>query len=409
MVFSTQTRKLSLESRLHFWALLGPFFILSAIFVSTFRFFPTGAYMPFLLLLTLPICWYKKKRLVFGAVGLCFVLFLFSYSRIPHEHRVWEMGMFFTVGLGLLITVLSLKEISKMLGDFQKEAESRLDNFLKVDQRLKKTESKSQIQEIELERQLEMAKQKVGQLYQEIEDRDKLVHLLKKEMDLKLEDNESLQQKLTKYDSSLDEWETVSRNLEKKLIEEQEAHGKQRSIFNELQEKMQGLNSSVKNERQVLQKEKQEFHVFQLTANQKQIEMKKLLDKNVNALKSLSQNVDELLKEKESLEKAFKDTEEKKKLYRNTLNETRVAKFQLKVNQTALRRELKKTLRNKKYPSSFDKKKKEDSSQSYEDLYRQLKKQFHDKDKVLSKARHALFHSEEKRLKIEKGAELESL
>lgn len=395
-VFSRETKGLSLESRLHFWALLGPFFILAAIFVSTIRFIPTGAYMPFLLLLTLPICWYKKKRLVFLAVGLCFAMFLFSYSRIPHEYRVWEMGMLLTVGLGLLITVLSLKEISQMLSDFQQEAKSRLDNLMRIDEKLKQAEGVSHKQEGELEEKLQLATEKMEQVQQETE-------MLKAQLREAVEEKKSLQLKLDNYSKSVDEWESQSYKMKKSFEESELKRQKTQEEKDNIQAKMDALSMSIQGDKQRLAKEKQEFHVFQLTANQKQIEMKKMLEENIEKLNELSAHVEELVEEKEALEKKAELFAQDKSRFRNALNAARSEKFQLKVIVAHQGKLLKMQAKKRSQASSVNISK---EGKNYEHLYRQLRKQFQEKDRELTKARHALFHSEEEKLKIKKEQEM---
>lgn len=362
-MFSHHTKALKTESSVHFWALLGPFFILAATFVSAFRFLPVGAYFPFVVLLIFPVCWLGKKQAVFGLVGIFFAMFLYYYSKIPPEYRMWELGMVITVSLGLLITMLSLKEISQLVSEAVTDSSRRLEQFMQADASLKKTQNVSQVRLTELEAKVEQLEQQ------------------KKILDLELEEKRSeLQANKQREADRLKSFELEKKEMQK-AWEQKEKENEQGFL----------------KERACLQKDKQEFHVFQLSANQKQIEMKKQLEDSQALLSELKKGVEALSEEKKEWSQQLAGVHKK---HLDEMNEQRVAKYQLYLDKLALVRLNKAQKKEQGQAGALAA-----ESVDYKSLYEQLREQFEQRGEALSEARQALFYAEQQNLCRQKEEE----
>lgn len=122
-----------LESQLHFWSLLGPFLILLAsavllIKLSVHWYFPLGA------LAGLLLCVKWKMRGMAAALVILFSLASFTYFQIDITDRYWHVGMALALAFSLIILTLALEESSDLIERLQNESQSRLDNFLRLDE-----------------------------------------------------------------------------------------------------------------------------------------------------------------------------------------------------------------------------------------------------------------------------------
>lgn len=128
------------ESQVQFWSLLGPFFVLLSIAVLLFKvsphwYFSAGA------LIGIPLCVKWKMKGMAAALCCLFLLAGISYPSIELDDRYWHVGLSLAMAFSFIVLTLSLEEVQGLVGKLQLESQSRLDNFLLLDEKWKTAEN----------------------------------------------------------------------------------------------------------------------------------------------------------------------------------------------------------------------------------------------------------------------------
>lgn len=133
-----------LERRVLFWAVLGPFVILSTLFVSLVKAGPISFSIPLTALVGVPLCLkWKQKGLLISLLMLGLVL-AFCYTDLPVQQRFWHVGLGMSVALALVVTALGFEESESSLKHLELEAKSRLENLWRLDETLKTLQDRYQ-------------------------------------------------------------------------------------------------------------------------------------------------------------------------------------------------------------------------------------------------------------------------
>ena len=133
-----------LDSKVKFWAILGPFILLITLFISLVRSSPCCFYMPLAALTGIPICWRWKTQGLWGSCLILAGLFALCYGSMPVEDRFWQVGMALSIAMAFVVTVLSFEEVDHILEEKQAESSSRLNNLLSLDEKLRQLEQEWQ-------------------------------------------------------------------------------------------------------------------------------------------------------------------------------------------------------------------------------------------------------------------------
>ncbi|MBN4066923.1 hypothetical protein JYU14_02450 [Simkania negevensis] len=133
------TLEKKLENRVQFWAVLGPFSIILGLFVSFLKPSVQGLYLPFTIMVGIPLCllWQKKGLMI--TLTLIFLSVALNFHNIPIEDRFWQAGLAIVMALSFFVTTLSFEEVATSMKRMRKESESRLKNLLFLDEKLKST------------------------------------------------------------------------------------------------------------------------------------------------------------------------------------------------------------------------------------------------------------------------------
>jgi hypothetical protein len=123
------------ENQVHFWSLLGPFLILSSITVLLFK-LSTHWYFPLSALIGIPLCIKWKAKGMVAALSLLFFMSIISYQQLALEDRYWHVGMSLAMAFSFIIFTLSLEESQEVIRNLQVESQSRLENCLRLDEKL---------------------------------------------------------------------------------------------------------------------------------------------------------------------------------------------------------------------------------------------------------------------------------
>lgn len=127
------------ESQVQFWSLLGPFFILLSISVLLLK-ISFHWYFPLSALVGIPLC--VKWKMKGMAAALCCLLFLsgIHYQTLELDDRYWHVGLALAMAFSFIVLTLSLEEAEGVVGKLKLESQSRLDNYLLLDEKLKQAE-----------------------------------------------------------------------------------------------------------------------------------------------------------------------------------------------------------------------------------------------------------------------------
>lgn len=153
------------------WAIVGPLICLFSLFVISVKHSQVPFFLPFTLLVGMPVCW-RWRLWGWGGISLFLLGCLFyEYHHVPLEERFWMMGMSISNILALLITALSFEEVESQIESLGVESRSRLENLWKVDE-------KKQV----IEQELQKYKDEVKSLKIKVRSFQKLVDISTEEM-----------------------------------------------------------------------------------------------------------------------------------------------------------------------------------------------------------------------------------
>lgn len=153
------------------WAIVGPLICLFSLFVISVKHAQVPFFLPFTLLIGMPVCW--RWRL-WGWGGMTLILLgclFYEYPLVALEERFWVMGMSISNILALLITALSFEEVETQIESLGVESRSRLENLWKVDEKKQA-----------IEQELQRYKKEVKSLKIKVRSFQKLVDLSTEEM-----------------------------------------------------------------------------------------------------------------------------------------------------------------------------------------------------------------------------------
>ena len=128
-----------IETQVQFWSLLGPFLLLLSITVLLFK-VSAHWYFPVSALIGIPLC--LKWKMKGMAVALC-TLLLFSgigYQNLELDDRYWHVGLSIAMAFSFIVMTLSLEEVQGLVAKLARESQSRLDNFVLLEDKLQVAE-----------------------------------------------------------------------------------------------------------------------------------------------------------------------------------------------------------------------------------------------------------------------------
>jgi hypothetical protein len=170
-----------LEGQVQFWSLLGPLLILLGIAILLFK-ISGHWYLPMGVLVGVPLCVKWKMNGLAMALTFLFALFLASYQQIEFRERYWHLGMGMAMALSFVILTLSLEEIKNLIDKLQAESQSRLDNFLRLDEDVKNYERTWSLEKESFTSHIQILSNDVKQTRDEGLTFQKLVYLARDEL-----------------------------------------------------------------------------------------------------------------------------------------------------------------------------------------------------------------------------------
>lgn len=367
---------------IQFWTLLGPFFIVITLFLTSFSEVPNKDLF-LVAVIGLALCLKKKGRGLFYSSIMLLVLIFLKHFQISSNH-LWQFGVELSLFLGFIISSYCIEETWDFINSFHL---SNSDNRLKI---------------------------------------EKLEEELKKEEDFHLRQHKNFKYEIDRVNLQLEEKKNEInsfKQLVQNLRETIKENEKQKIIFiDQFKEK----DKSATGLRQEIEDLKE--HILSLGNLEELYQRNQKLLNDLNQARvdkeqshAINQSLSKMVS-KEIEEKREKDEQNHSLIERATIAENKILFLQEEIallNQkikkyqgevSSSKKEdlfFSKQIEEKKILDQYEKKYQE--LIKIESLYKQLKNQFEEKKKVLSDARKELFLTKEELEKIKKEKELREL
>jgi chromosome segregation ATPase len=184
------------ENQVQFWALLGPFVVLLSIAILLFK-VSDHWYIPLSALVGIPLCVKWQMKGMAASLVLLSILLLSNYQDLELGERYWHIGLSLAMAFSFIILTLSLEEAQGLLQKLQLESDSRLENFIKLDQKWKEAEAVWEEAKDALATNLKALSADIAKVQEEKQTFYKLAQLAKDELVLIRTHHEQLLQDLT--------------------------------------------------------------------------------------------------------------------------------------------------------------------------------------------------------------------
>lgn len=170
-----------IENQVQFWSLLGPFLILLSVTVLLFK-VSSHWYFPVTALIGLPLC--VKWKMKGMAIALSCLLFfsVLAYQNLELDERYWHVGMVLAMAFSFIVLTLSLEEVQNLVDKLQLESQSRLDNFLRLDEKWKSAEQEWSHERADFKTEIQSLTQEASRIQEDKQTFYKLAQLAKDEL-----------------------------------------------------------------------------------------------------------------------------------------------------------------------------------------------------------------------------------
>lgn len=301
------------EGQVRFWSLLGPFLILLAIAIVLFK-MSMHWYLPVGVLIGVPLCIKWKMPGLATALTCLFVLFLFSYPQIDLQERYWHLGIGMAVALSFVILTLSLEEVQNLIDKLQVESQSRLDNFLRLDETVKQLEESWRLEKEALLSSVKELSLEITETQEEKLTFQKLVYLAKDELialrsqqELLLQDLVYKKQQIAGLTERLEESEMTIQGFINTESEQQA-----RSLKTQIEDYKKQIDRLTEKQSELLKQQQEAFDLqlqdrISFVNQTKQQEMQKLKNDHLMLESQLKQSQQELKERSQVLERTVQE------------------------------------------------------------------------------------------------------
>jgi hypothetical protein len=381
------------EKQLHLLAVLGPLFLITSLFISFIGTNNHNADLLGFIIASVFLCVrYKKSGLYFSLILLLFLICVRHFF-ISSNH-LWHFGLELSFAFGVAITYLSFEHIENFLHSRKEDNQDLLQNITDLEADLKKEQDVYQSNLMVLQQEIDNMQKKVIAKEDDVLSLKNLSAALQTNQDQNKQVKETLlkevfQHKKEKYHliDDLNELKSFS----EKLKDQQRLYDNNKILLNELNE---------------ARKEKQQTHYINEA-------MAKILDKEI---KKREEKI--LLEQKKSSEIERKNIDlesrliESKNLLRQVeekliLNESKLEESLAKVSKPQVKIIEKVSVERPSDTNDYIKSLETKSKKAIA-LHQQLKNQFEERRKMLSRTRKELFHANEKLTAISRKTDLDA-
>lgn len=380
-----------IEDRFYFWSILGPMVVLLSLAVlfvklSSHWVFPIAA------IVATPLCLKWKMKGFMISLAILLIGGILTYQTLHLEERYWYVGMGLAMTLSLLILALSFEEVENLLHQLQVESQSRLSNFLRLDEKFKVSTTDWQTEKAYYEKEMSSLVQKMALVESEAQTAHKLKDLAKDELIMLREQHQKLTEDLL--------MKKVQISQQKEHVEEME--NTIQSLVNTDTEKQLKRISEEKNQLETqFSTLLQECKVIRQNEQQSQEKCQKQLKEIVE---QCSQEKESLLRtskaEYEKIHHELRQAKQDIQRYAQEKIEDQSKEEQLKLKLQEIEKELM-GLKAKEPKNSNP----IGHTRTFEDMYLQLKQQFQEKSDLLDSTRKNLFKVQEHLIGLQKENE----
>lgn len=128
-----------IENQIHFWSLVGPFFLLLSIAILNLK-APHSTFLTLSSLIGIPLCLRWKTSGFYGSLVLLGLAAFFSYEEGSLADLYWYLGIVSAIGCSFFIFYFSLLETGDIIEQVEVESNGRLTNLLSVGDKWKEAE-----------------------------------------------------------------------------------------------------------------------------------------------------------------------------------------------------------------------------------------------------------------------------
>lgn len=441
-----------IESQVQFWTLLGPFLFLASGAVLLFK-MSNHWYFPVSALIGIPLCVKWKMKGMAAALTCLLTLSILAYRSVDLDEQYWQVGMALAMAFSLIVLTLSLEEVEGLMKKMLLESQSRLDNFLHLEETLKASELSWEKERTLLQTQITALTQDSAKVLDDKQTFYKLAQLAKEELILlhtnhqhlleeliyknqhiadlkeKLEDTEITLQELINNDANqkvkhlTEQLNVLSNDITEREHEKEKLHvaivraqdqcqnlheieTRQKKLIQEQLDKLNELKEILivkENENQFVRQQNEELKQRLLSDETKYQEEKqaqlyfindklKHLENENEALQCCKEALEaNLIEAKQSQQTTIERLQKELVEAKETLNIAQSEKKALLDQLQFAETKLNHQLENQsRLPSQ------EGNTRHIEAMYIQLKKQFEEKNHVLETTRQELFFANEK-------------
>jgi len=376
----------SIQSQIRFWSAIGPLISLLTLFVCSLKY----SYLYFgiagAVFIGIPLSWYFRWK---GTAVAAAVLLGFLLPRLltPGPDTFWSLGISLASFFSLLIIGFSFEEVSKLIDSVEIESGSRLDNLLKLDEKINES-SRSYADESERFRmQIKECEEEIEKYKERASASDRLARIVREELaGIYAKHEETLQE--------LFDWQTKYSAAQKKL----EQPLPPTTSDEELKRKAESADTFES----LLEFSEEEKKISYIALENCRAELREIKQAHENLCTLYQEKECELNMEKQKSESITISGSEKELVYQKLFEESRTESERLEKEKNEMELALQKALSEKE---AADKKaaKKADPAKKIpgevreiQGKYNQLKAQFDEKSQMLDDTRRAIFRMQEK-------------
>lgn len=180
------------ERQVQVWALIGPLLMMLALLLIIFKAPINHLNLPLMALIGIGLCWKWKLKGLAVSIGLLAAVIVYQYAGIPVEDRLWHIGIALAISLTFVVTALSFEEIEAIIKSMDVESNSRLDNLLQLDEKLKAAQDTYQAEAKQWALKTDVQQMETANIRARLESYEKLISIAREE----LVDTHSQQEKL---------------------------------------------------------------------------------------------------------------------------------------------------------------------------------------------------------------------
>lgn len=170
-----------IENQVQFWSLLGPFLILLSVTVLLFK-VSSHWYFPVAALIGLPLCVKWKMKGMAAALSCLLFFSVLAYQNLELDERYWHVGMVLAMAFSFIVLTLSLEEVQNLVDKLQLESQSRLDNFLRLDEKWTSAEQEWSSERADFKTEIQSLTQEASRIQEDKQTFYKLAQLAKDEL-----------------------------------------------------------------------------------------------------------------------------------------------------------------------------------------------------------------------------------